>query len=109
MCPRCEKRARVTGEPLRLSCIHCGMSREAPRELDLWLVADCCGETLYANNLAHLDFLEGFIGATLRERSSHPTSGWSNRALASRLPAWMKSAANRAEILKTIRKLRARL
>ncbi len=111
VCPRCAKRARVHGEPQKLTCLHCGMSRDCDAQdpLNLWLAVDCCGHTLYANNVAHLDFLEGFVGATLRERNPDPTHGWSNRALASRLPAWLKSAANRSEILKAIRKLRATL
>jgi hypothetical protein len=111
ICPRCAKRARVHGEPPKLTCAHCGMSREGDGQgkLDLWLAADCCGHTLYANNIAHLDFLEGFVGATLRERAPDPALGWSNRALTSRLPAWLKSATNRDEILKTIKKLRATL
>ena len=111
VCPRCEKRARVHGEPLKLTCTHCGMNRDGDGQgkLTLWLAADCCGHTLIANNTAHLDFLEGFVGATLRERAPDAALGWSNRALMSRLPAWLKSAANRDEILKTIRKLRATL
>ncbi|MGW4892517.1 hypothetical protein ACWEQL_09655 [Kitasatospora sp. NPDC004240] len=72
--------------------------------LPLRLVADCCGgRRLWAYNLAHLDLLEGYIGATLRERAAVPGS----MSMVERLPAWMKSAKHRDELLRTIRRLRA--
>ncbi|MDQ0306497.1 hypothetical protein J2S46_001053 [Kitasatospora herbaricolor] len=72
--------------------------------LPLWLVADCCGgRRLWAYNLAHLDLLEGYVGAGLRERTAIPRS----MSLVERLPAWVKSAKHRAEILRTVRRLRA--
>ncbi|MFE5582281.1 hypothetical protein [Kitasatospora sp. NPDC056531] len=73
--------------------------------LPLWLVADCCGgRQLWAYNPAHLDLLEGYIAARLRERDATrglPTS------LLEKLPAWVKSAKHRTELLRTIRRLRA--
>ena len=75
--------------------------------LPLWLRAPCCGETLWAFNAAHLDWLEGYVGATLRERTQ-TEHGWSNQSLASRLPRWMQAAGNRDEILRCIRALRER-
>jgi hypothetical protein len=117
-----------------LTCTHCGLSRawEAAEcgvattkdlhryvrgqltvgaavdwyfHLPLWLRAPCCGETLWAYNARHLDFLEAYIGATLREhrRGAH---GWRNQSLRNRLPRWMKQAGNRAEILRCIDALR---
>jgi hypothetical protein len=62
----------------------------------------CCSEILWAYNAKHLDFLEGFVTAELRE-------AYPNQTLASRLPEWMKLAKNREEILKCIRKLRKTL
>ncbi|MFC8583717.1 hypothetical protein ACFUGD_03985 [Streptomyces sp. NPDC057217] len=70
--------------------------------LPLWLTADCRGRQFWAYNLAHLDLLEGYIGAGLRERSAVPGS----MSLVERLPAWMKSAKHREELLRTIRRLR---
>lgn len=77
--------------------------------LPLWLQSPCCGETLWAYNARHLGFLESYVGAGLRERGRDEESGWSNQSLASRLPAWMKSAKNRAEVMKCLAKLRGRL
>jgi hypothetical protein len=75
--------------------------------LPLWLQAPCCGERLWAFNAAHLEWLEGYVGAALRERAPGE-HGWSNRSMASRLPQWMKAAGNRDEILRCIRVLKAR-
>ena len=76
--------------------------------LPLWLQIGCCGETLWAYNAAHLDFIESYVRAKLREhaRGEH---GWSNQALANRLPRWMKDAKNREDILKCVQKLREKL
>jgi hypothetical protein len=73
--------------------------------LPLWLQTACCGETLWAYNLRHLDFLEDFVRAT--HRHAPPTEhGWSNRSLRSRLPRWMQEAGNREAVLAGIEKLR---
>ncbi|MFH8383189.1 hypothetical protein ACH4E7_19940 [Kitasatospora sp. NPDC018058] len=102
----------------RLRCGGCGHARDefqggrgygAPVDpyfgLSLWLVADCCGgRRLWAYNHAHLDLLEGYIAAGLRERDTTrglPTS------LLEKLPAWVKSAKHRTELLRAIRRLRA--
>jgi hypothetical protein len=132
-CPKCDRRAVV--EPLqidresttkpdifaprRLSCSYCSYTQEwhdnaltryIDRDwyfgLELWLQIPCCGEILYANNEEHLNFLESYVRATLRERSLDPKWGWMNQSLASRLPKWIKSAKNREQILKCIDKLR---
>jgi hypothetical protein len=63
----------------------------------------CGGQTLWAYNLGHLDFIEAFVTAELRERQPDDRYGWSNRSLFSRLPKWMQSAKNREQILKAIR------
>ena len=111
----------------RLVCAHCGLTKDRaahaypPRELDawyeqleLWLQMPCCGETLWAYNQEHLDFLEQYVAATLRERTRKDGTTLSqtaarNSTLASRLPAWIKSAKNRDEVLKCISKLRRML
>src|SRR5699024_2318562 len=111
----------------RLVCAHCGLTKERaaqaypPREqdawydaLELWLQTPCCGETLWAYNKEHLDFLEQYVAATLRERTHPDGTLWSqtparNSTLASRLPAWIKSAKNREAVLKGIGKLRQML
>lgn len=70
----------------------------------LWLKINCCGETLWAYNEKHLDFIDDYVSAKLRERTPYK-----NRSLASRLPQWIKSAKNRDEILRAITKLRGKL
>lgn len=135
-CPQCGARARVVplaGETLaapvarRLVCAHCGLTKDRgarvypPREqdawyeqLELWLQTPCCGETLWAYNADHLDFLEQYVAAPLRERA-HPDgttlsrTGARNSSLASRLPAWIKSAKNRNDVVRCIGKLRRML
>ncbi|MEV0399575.1 hypothetical protein [Actinoallomurus sp. NPDC050550] len=72
--------------------------------LPLWLSRRCCGRTLWAYNAAHLDVLEGYVTARLRER--HPYTG--SGSLVERLPAWIKAAGNRAEVLAAIHDLRVR-
>jgi len=110
----------------RLSCLHCGYTDTwtAPREgnyrmvpepcgsddpyfrLPLWLRADCCGaHVLWAYNGEHLDLLEAYLAARLRERGDYPGS----MSMVERLPAWLKSAKHRDEALRTIRRLRSSL
>ena len=79
-------------------------SRDWVSRLPFWLHAPCTGHVLWAWNASHLDFLERYVGADLRERTPNV-----NRSLASRLPRWMKSAKHRDEVLRVIRKLRATL
>lgn len=100
--------------PRRLVCNHCGYvaewqgnkvvsndSNDWYFRQPLWLQISCCGELLWALNEDHLDFLEEYIGASLRESY--------RGTMASRLPDWMKSAKNREDVLKCIGKLRATL
>lgn len=77
--------------------------------LPLWLQIPCCGETLWAYNAEHLQFLESYVGATLRGRARDQETGWSNQSLASRLPSWMKQAQHRALILRCLAKLKEKL
>jgi DNA-directed RNA polymerase subunit RPC12/RpoP len=67
--------------------------------LPLWLMADCCGNTLWAYNLEHLEFLKQHVAAGLRERNTQVKA---NKSLGSRLPKWMTAAKNRETVLKAI-------
>lgn len=70
----------------------------------LWLRSECCGgELLWATNAAHLDYLEAYVGARLRDHVPGPAP------LSSRLPAWLTSAKNRDEVLRHLSRLRRRL
>lgn len=82
--------------------------------LTLWLRASCCGgELLWAANEEHLDYLEAYLGATLRERPEAVISPmgrrWVGKGLSWQLPDWMKAAKHRDEVLATIATLRASL
>ncbi|RJX38951.1 hypothetical protein D3P09_15690 [Paenibacillus pinisoli] len=65
----------------------------------LYLQIPCCGQTLWAYNLEHLEYLKNYVQAELRE--DHPYY----LSVESRLPLWMKSAKNRDAVLKAISKL----
>jgi hypothetical protein len=71
----------------------------------LWLRADCCGgQALWAFNERHLYILESYVSARLRERGEYV-----GMTMLARLPAWLKSAKHRTEILRIIGRLRASL
>jgi hypothetical protein len=113
-CPSCKKPVDLTSR--KLSCIHCGYSKVFSEEgtwvklvpvsvpMEDYLTIPCCGHMLWAVNLEHLDFLEQYVGAQLRERQANV-----NKSMASRLPQWIKDRKNRQEILACITKLRDRL
>ena len=130
VCPRCASMARVIPVEIKseklnnrlfaprklicLSCVHrdifngrsigIGASVDWYFRLPLWLQISCCGETLWAYNLKHLEYLEKYVAAKIKARTPN-----TNKSMASRLPGWIKSAKNRAEILKAIAKLRGKL
>jgi hypothetical protein len=124
--PRDTASAPVTNRdlfaPHRFVCSTCGVTKDCagnqtspifggePVDLyfqyPLWLQTTCCGHTLWAYNLRHLDLLAAFVSAKLRESRRDEKHGWSNQSLYSRLPKWMKSRKNRSTILKTIEKMR---
>ena len=129
-CPRCGECAQVVplaGETLaapvarRLVCAHCGLTKDRGArtsktrdqdawydQLELWLQTPCCGETLWAYNKEHLDFLEQYVAATLRERTRPDGTGHyaaRNSTLTSRLPGWIKRARNRDDVLRCLSKL----
>ncbi|MCB1503435.1 MAG: hypothetical protein KDJ47_00510 [Hyphomicrobiaceae bacterium] len=138
-CPRCGHHALVrmerrqgtgivTSPPARLSCHHCGLIRTQRRDktsmwryslradgrdpyfgIQLWLQEPTRHGLVFAYNEAHLQVLETFVGAELRERNASRAIRWNNRSMASRLPRWMKRAQNRDEMLATLARLRARL
>jgi hypothetical protein len=139
-CPRCAACSHlieVTDEAgrnmgSRLVCPICAVERDwlFPRDrahpfrykgphlpgfdLDLWLQVPCCGQTLWAFNEPHIDFMERFISAKLRERDLRGSrvGGWGccrNSSLESRLPRWMQIGKNRETVLKSLGLLRERL
>jgi hypothetical protein len=85
--------------------VHGSLQRgQEPRTgLPLWLQTDFRGRLLWAVNEPHLDFLERYVAAGIREQSP------GNSTLASRLPAWIKSAKHRPALLRALRKMRSTL
>ncbi|ACT03189.1 hypothetical protein [Paenibacillus sp. JDR-2] len=117
-CPHCLKSARglrrSEGEfGYLLQCKRCGILSHPNvgswgngtfMGFNVWLRTDCCGELLWAYNKEHLDLLDGYINASLRERIPNQ-----NQSLASRLPDWIKNRKNRNELAKGIAKLQNKL
>jgi hypothetical protein len=68
----------------------------------LWLSMKCCGETLWAYNYEHLNFLKHHVEAKLRERTLDEIK---NKSLGSRLPKWMTSKRNRSVVVNAIEQL----
>ncbi|MEZ6235589.1 MAG: hypothetical protein R3B68_15490 [Phycisphaerales bacterium] len=104
----------------RLTCGGCGyVHEEAARptvdahgcltigslRVPLFLRTPCCGETLWAINEEHLDWLQRYVAAALRPRSM-TESGRSNTSLQSRLPRWIVVAKNRDEVIGSLARLR---
>jgi hypothetical protein len=131
-CPKCQSCARILTvdsentdlfSPRRLTCFHCGHSRKWEQKLiqfqwyiapvvdgyfrePLWLQTSCGNEILWAFNLKHLELIENYVTAKLRERWKTEDYGWQNKTLVSRLPKWISSAKNRDIVLKSIQKLK---
>ncbi|MBP2472260.1 hypothetical protein JOF53_001132 [Crossiella equi] len=102
----------------RLRCGACGLAKDRFQNwscfggpvdpyfrLPLWLQADCRGELLWALNREHLDYLESYVSARLREHEP----GHFTLSLVARLPRWLTSAKNRDEVLRVLGRLRATL
>ncbi|RNB88604.1 hypothetical protein EDM59_05675 [Brevibacillus nitrificans] len=117
-CPKCSGSAIATKSReeypyFRVICMQCGLLPCSDNlswgagyfyDYQLWLRVNCCGHLLWAYNKQHLDFLEGYISSSLRERTPNI-----NQSLASRLPSWIKSSKNREQLVKGVRKLREKL
>lgn len=129
VCPKCQKMAKVVPalssekpniqlfSPRKFICLNCphrdawngkqiatGGNFDWYFRLPLWLQISCCNETLWAYNLKHLEIIEQYVSAKLRERTKK-----GRNSFLSKLPGWLKSAKNRDEILKAIGKLRTNL
>ena len=74
----------------------------------LWLSTPASPGVLWAYNVKHLDYLEAFIAANLRERTRDRIGDY-RQTLIEKLPAWVKSAKHREELLARIAELRHRL
>ncbi len=68
----------------------------------LWLQHPFKNEVFWAYNLEHLQYLEAYIGATLREHKDR-----THFTLLEKLPRFYHEAKNREPLLKIIEKLKA--
>jgi len=129
-CPKCKKMAKVLPNPAqpedpysaKAICVNCGFSKIAAKntkhfhwgeenpkdgyfDFPIWMVIACCGHSLWAYNGRHLDFLDKYVQAELREKPKDGL-GIANSSLSSRLPKWMKAKSNRKQIIVGLEKLR---
>lgn len=132
VCPQCQSCALIFKldptipdifAPRRLSCGKCGYTKDWAERfmshsgrgvrpvdscfgLPLWLTASGCGHVLWAFNMRHLQLIEQYVAADLRQSFQHHDYGWFNKSLFNRLPKWVELAKNRTAVLKTIDKLK---
>ncbi|GHG74938.1 hypothetical protein GCM10018779_52050 [Streptomyces griseocarneus] len=111
----------------RLVCRHCGLSRKRDRtrpiasywygnpemndpyfQAPLWLQTRTRHGLLWAYNPEHLDLLRRFVQATLREHDPW-YEPWRKMGTIGRLPAWIKQAKNRDEVLRGLDRMRESL
>jgi Zn ribbon nucleic-acid-binding protein len=121
ICPSCEKKAiakvNFENKTARLLCLNCGYNKETSTELmangtvkmaahqyfnaELWLKATFKNEVFWALNDKHLEYLERYISATLREHKDR-----THFTLLEKLPKFYHEAKNRDDLLKIITKLK---
>ncbi|GEC05780.1 hypothetical protein SSP24_34350 [Streptomyces spinoverrucosus] len=76
--------------------------------LPLWLQVETRHGWLWAYNLEHLDVIRRFVQASLRERAPSYETG-PRMTLVARLPAWIKRAKNRDEMLRAVSRIHSSL
>ncbi|WP_417431657.1 hypothetical protein [Halpernia sp.] len=122
VCPQCSKKAiaKANEENARLFCNNCGYQKETSLTMlvlnqkvkvkmaahfyfdaELWLQLPFKNDVFYAYNLAHLDYLEQYISAKLREHKDR-----THFTLLEKLPKFYHEAKNRDALLKLIEKLK---
>jgi hypothetical protein len=122
-CPACRKKAYASADfetgRVRLSCLACGHNKEVTSRLNrnttiekpaheffdamLWLQAPFKENVFWTYNYKHLDYLEQYISADLREHKDR-----NYFTLLEKLPKFYHQAKNREALLKIISKLRTK-
>jgi hypothetical protein len=77
-------------------------------DLPLWLQAATRHGSVWAYNVEHLQLIRRFVRAPLRERAPWYETGPKMTFIA-RLPAWMKRARNRTEVLRALDRMQSSL
>ena len=121
ICPACAKKAVAKADykikKVRLFCTQCGYNKEAATvintttyiqmpaqqyfDAELWLQAPFKNEVFRAFNEKHLDYLERYIKACLREHKDRR-----HYTLLEKLPKFYHEAKNRERLIKIIENLR---
>lgn len=129
ICPQCNSKALIfpdTEGTVKCICTKCSFyknksnksrffywNKENPTDgyfgFNLWLQINCCGNSLWAFNNRHLNVLDSYINATLRERKTFKNQWCGNSSVVAKLPKWIKSHKNREQLIKAIQKLREKL
>lgn len=103
-CPHCnfqEEWKPKIKKVLQRVALNDGLVRDTRYNLPLWFQKEVDGELFWAYNQEHIDYLERYIGADLRERNSKANY---SSSLVARLPKFVKEAKNREKLLKIIEK-----
>ena len=117
VCPSCSKKAIARNDRekriARLQCLACGYHKEVTMEyiaaacaffeVELWLQHSFKNDVFYAYNESHLEYLEGYISASLREHKDR--TGFT---LLEKLPRFYHEAKNRDGLLAIIKKLKTK-
>jgi hypothetical protein len=123
VCPSCAKKAIAKRDAekktARLFCVHCGYNKEVSAafgksgsitmaaneffDVELWLTSPFKNEFFWAYNATHLEYLERYIGAGLREHQNR-----TRFTLLEKLPLFYHEAKNRDGLLKVIAKLKSK-
>jgi uncharacterized Zn finger protein (UPF0148 family) len=122
VCPSCAKKAiaKVNYETktARLFCTNCGCNKETTTAVnngtintaanqyfqsELWLQTPYKNEIFWAYNDNHLEYLERYISAILREHKDR-----THFTLLEKLPKFYHEAKNREGLLKIITKLKSK-
>jgi hypothetical protein len=122
-CPNCAKKATAIVDfeacEAKLFCTHCSCIKKSTTKFrkdgsiqtaahnyfdaELWLIASFKNDIFFAYNDKHLDYLERYISATLREHKDRP-----HFTILEKLPKFYHEAKNRAALLKIINKLKSK-
>ncbi|UUF12691.1 MULTISPECIES: hypothetical protein [Flavobacterium] len=103
-CPHCNFQEEVKPKINEIkieSKLDDGLVRDTWYNLPLWFQKEIDGNIFWAYNQDHIDYLERYIQAGLRERNSKVNY---TSSLVAHLPQFVKAAKNREKLLKILKK-----
>ena len=106
-CPECGDEAMYDAQFSR-HLMHQGLMTDPVFGLPLWLQTTFGQDLFWAYHYEHLDLLEQYVRAKLRERSII-ARGSRNSLMFSRLPSFVRKAGHRAQLLKLIKELQIKV